>query len=89
MNEQQHDSAAPPQPARLEVRDRPAEVGINLNTIFTAVGLMVLVWVGRNIEQINDKLGSFAVALAVTQQTVTAEKQRLDDHIADHRVHRP
>lgn len=71
-----------------EVRDRPTEIGINLNTIFTAIMLAVLVWVGKNIEDIKDKMGAFSTTVAVMQETVANNGKKLDDHISDKRVHR-
>jgi uncharacterized protein YoxC len=70
------------------VRDRQVEIGVNLNTIFTAIMLAVMVWVGTNIESIKEKISAFATTLAVIQKQVEASEKRFDEHVKDKRLHK-
>lgn len=64
----------------MTVRDRPLEVGVNLNTIITAVMLGVMSWVGFNIESIKDKVGEFTAVIAVVQKDVDNMRRDIDRH---------
>lgn len=71
--------------AEVNVVDRPTEVGIKLNNILTALVLMVMSWVGYNINQMKEDIGEVRAdwrVMAVEQQFL---KERLDEHIKDHK----
>lgn len=55
-------------PRAMHVRDRQLEVGVNLNTVFTAIMLGVMSWVGFNIESIKDRVSEFSASIAVVQE---------------------
>lgn len=64
----------------VQVRDRTLEAGVSLNTIFTGLMLMVMSWVGYNINDIKDKIGTFAVSLAVIQNQMEQIRRDVDRH---------
>lgn len=70
---------------KLEVQDKPTEVGIKLNNVLTALVLMVMSWVGYMINDMNKSIGIIATAAAVNQKQVTYVEKRLDDHIKSHK----
>jgi hypothetical protein len=69
----------------VRVRDRAAEIGINLNTIFTALMLAVMLWVGTNIENIREKVAQYATAIAVMQLELRQIRDEFTNHVNDHR----
>jgi len=70
---------------KLEVQDKPTEVGIKLNNVLTALVLMVMSWVGYMINDMNKSIGIIATAAAVNQKQVIYVEKRLDDHIRNHK----
>lgn len=69
----------------IPVRDRAAEVGINLNTIFTALVLAGIVWVGTTLESIRDALNKNAISFAVLDSRVN---HHINDPAAHARTHK-
>ncbi len=71
----------------VPVRDRAAEVGINLNTIFTALVLAGIVWVGTTLESIRKDLRDTFISIAVMQRDVVELKKDLDTHKQNPNAH--
>ena len=66
----------------IPVRDKGTEVGINLNTIFTALVLAGILWVGNTLESIKTTLNENAVAFTAVRVTVDNVKEELVKHEA-------
>lgn len=60
-----------------EVTDKPAEVGIKLNNILTAMILMVMVWVGASIESIKSDIKDVTALQMVNGTEIVNLKARL------------
>jgi len=70
---------------KLEVQDKPTEVGIKLNNILTALVLMVMSWVGYMINDMNKSIGVIATVAAVNQNQLANIEKRLDTHLRSHK----
>lgn len=71
---------ATPQP----VKDAPMESGIRLNNILTALGLMVMSWVGWNIEQIKTTQSSHSTDIVLNAVEIGHLDDHFNGHIVDH-----
>jgi hypothetical protein len=71
----------------IPVKDRAAEIGINLNTIFTALVLAGILWVGTTLESIKKTLNDNAVSMAVVQHETSNLRNDLDKHRIDPYAH--
>lgn len=63
------------------VEDRSAEVGIKLNNILTALVLMVMSWVGINIQVMKTTQAETMRIDAVQTEKLINLRERLDAHI--------
>ena len=72
----------------VPVRDRMTEVGINLNTIFTALVLAGVVWMGTTLRSIEKNLGDNAVVVALIQKDIAQLRLDLEMHRTDPFAHR-
>lgn len=79
--EQRHDQ----QP--IQVKDRAAEVGVNLNTVFTALVLASILWVGTTLESIKATLNTSAITQAIMQRDADSLKKELNRHMEDPSAH--
>ena len=66
-----------------DVRDRPAEVGIKLNNILTALILMVMGWVGWNINDMKTSLSQMKIDDALMANELLHLHETLENHIED------
>lgn len=71
----------------IHVRDRAAEVGVNLNTVFTALVLAGILWVGTTLESIKETLNKSAVTQAVMQRDADNLRRDLSRHVEDPLAH--
>lgn len=71
----------------MEVNDKPAEVGIKLNNVLTALVLMVMSWVGMNINNMAADIAAISTAIAVTDTRVAHLEEDLKIHIANKTIH--
>ena len=62
----------------MDVNDKKAEIGINLNNVLTALILGVMVWVGSSIEQIKDKVSEVVTSVAVNDSRIKALEIRVE-----------
>ena len=62
----------------VDVNDKKAEIGINLNNVLTALILGVMVWVGSSIEQIKDKVSEVVTSVAVNDSRIKALEIRVE-----------
>jgi hypothetical protein len=69
------------------VRDRIAEVGINLNTVFTALVLSGILWVGTTLRDISTDLRTNAIQIAIIGKEVATINAELERHRVDAYVH--
>ena len=69
------------------VRDRAAEVGINLNTIFTALVLAGILWVGTTLKEIRDVLQTNTIAIATQGKDIVHSKDLFEKHLRDFHSH--
>lgn len=67
----------------IPVKDRAIEVGINLNTIFTALVLAGVLWVGTTLESINRTLTQSAIAQALMKKDADLLREDFNRHITD------
>ena len=72
----------------VPVRDRVAEVGINLNTIFTALVLAGIIWMGTTLRSIEKTLNDNAVLIAVMERDLKEVRTNLAEHKIDKSAHR-
>lgn len=72
----------------MEVQDKPTEVGIKLNNILTALVLMVMSWVGYNINTMKDHIAVIRTDSAVQAVQLTYIADRLDRHINNKDAHK-
>lgn len=56
--------------APQQVSDKPAEVGIKLNNILTALILAVMMWVGSSIETIKSDIAEVTAAQRVNDTKI-------------------
>ena len=68
----------------MDVNDRPAESGIKLNNIISALILAAILWVGSSIETIKDKLTAVIVTQSEIRKDVTYNTER--DKQRDERI---
>ena len=68
----------------MDVNDRPAESGIKLNNIISALILAAILWVGSSIESIKDKLTAVIVTQSEIRKDVTYNTER--DKQRDERI---
>lgn len=66
-----------------DVRDRPAEVGIKLNNILTALILGVMGWVGYNISDMRDSLAQVRLDDALMANEIMHLHEQFDKHLKD------
>ena len=71
----------------IPVRDRIAEVGINLNTIFTALVLAGILWVGSTLNEIKVSLVELNITLAIVRTEYSSLRRDFDEHRRDPRAH--
>lgn len=71
----------------VDVQDKPAEIGIKLNNILTALILMVMSWVGVNITTLKEDIGEIKTEFAVGKNDIQHLKERLRSHINDQAIH--
>jgi hypothetical protein len=71
----------------LVVADKPTETGIKLNNILTALVLMVMSWVGFNINHLKDSLADIQVSTSVQASEIAHNKERFERHIRNKRLH--
>lgn len=71
----------------LDVHDKPAEVGIKLNNVLTALVLMVMSWVGYMINDMTKNIGVIATASAVNQVQIDNNTKRIEQHIKNDYLH--
>lgn len=71
--------------AEVVVVDRPLEVGIKLNNILTALVLMVMSWVGFNIDSMKTDMGVIRTDVTVQANELKHIKKRMDAHVKNHR----
>lgn len=71
----------------VPVRDRMTEVGINLNTIFTALVLAGVLWVGTTLRSIEKSMGDNAVVVALIQKDIAQLRLDLELHRTDPFAH--
>ena len=64
----------------IPVRDRMAEVGINLNNIFTALVLAGVLWVGTTLRSIEKSMSENAVIVALIQKDIAQLRLDLELH---------
>lgn len=69
----------------IPVQDKKAEVGINLNTIFTALVLAGILWVGSTLESIRGTLTENAIAFTELHMIVTHLSEIQKEHISDYK----
>ena len=69
------------------VHDKPAESGIKLNNILTALVLMVMSWVGLNIDRMRDDISDLRTKSSVQQVSIQELEARIDRHIQRHERH--
>ena len=72
----------------IPVKDRAAEIGINLNTILTGLLLAATVGAVTLLFSINDKMSAFSTAMAVVQTNVSTLRSEFDEHRHNQRMHR-
>ena len=65
------------------VQDKSAEVGIKLNNILTALILMVMAWVGFNINSMKESLSQMRVNDALMENEIVHLHETLEQHIED------
>lgn len=75
-------------PQTLPVRDRIAEIGINLNTLFTALILAGILWVGTTLEKIQTSLSALNTSVAIVQHDNDQIRTDLKEHMLDPYAHR-
>lgn len=71
----------------VEVSDTTTEVGIKLNNILTALVLMVMSWVGWNIQEMRKDIAENKLEQAVMQAEIKHIREILYAHIADRSIH--
>jgi hypothetical protein len=71
----------------IPVRDKIAEIGINLNTLFTALILAGILWVGTTLKAIESSLGALSTAVALVQQDNNSIREALKEHMRDPFAH--
>ena len=71
----------------IPVRDRVAEVGINLNTVFTALVLAGILWAGSTLNDIKSALGELNVTMAVVRAEYMSLRKDFDEHRKDQTAH--
>ena len=71
----------------ISVRDRVAEVGINLNTIFTALVLAGILWVGTILESIKSTIAESSVTFAVAKDQLDTLRDEFKLHKNDPYAH--
>ncbi len=74
-------------PPAVPVRDRVAEVGINLNTIVTALMLAGILWVGNTLEKILTNLNVLNTSVAIVQHDNDQLRVDLKEHLIDPNAH--
>ena len=71
----------------MDVTDKPAEVGIKLNNILTAMILMVMGWVGWNINDMKESLAQIKIDDALMANEIMhlhQETKQLNDALQEH-----
>jgi hypothetical protein len=71
----------------IPVRDKIAEIGINLNTIFTALILAGILWVGTTLKAIESSLAALNTAVALVQYDNDRLRKDMNDHLHDLYAH--
>lgn len=66
-----------------QVQDRQAEVGIKLNNVLTSLILMVMAWVGWNINDMRESLSQMRVDDALMENEIIHLHETLEAHIED------
>ena len=82
-----------PQPRKerrkeIVVVDRPTEVGVKINNVLTALVLMVMSWVGYNIDSMRTQISEVNTSLKLQKQGHDYLKDRFDRHLEDHKERR-
>lgn len=71
----------------LEFRDKPAETGIKLNNILTALILGVASWVGVNIEYIKEKTNELHIEIKANASELKFQRYILEKHLKTRDAH--
>ena len=66
-----------------QVQDRQTEVGIKLNNVLTALILMVMGWVGFNINDMRASLSQMRIDDALMENEIVHLHKTLEAHIED------
>jgi hypothetical protein len=85
MNNEVKDFPEDERRREVVVVDRPTEVGIKLNNVLTALVLMVMSWVGYNIDRMQTQISQMSVIVQVQQNSLKHLQERMDNHIELHR----
>lgn len=72
----------------VRVADMPTESGIKINNILTALVLMVMSWVGFNINFLKETVTDVKVLMAAQGVELKHTQERLQHHIEDDHKHR-
>lgn len=72
----------------IPVRDRAAEIGINLNTILTGMILMVMVWVGTTLNEIRKEMAAMNTVVELVKADQSNLRREFDEHRQSSRLHR-
>jgi len=72
----------------LMVADRPTESGIKINNILTALVLMVMSWVGYNINDLKDSLSDIRISTSIQAVELVHTKELIEKHITNRNVHK-
>jgi len=67
-----------------DVRDRPAEKLISVGNIIQALVLMVMSWVGYNIDSINKSIGALNTGVTVNASNIQHNADSINTHILRH-----
>ena len=69
----------------MKVTDRTTEIGVTINNILTALVLMVMSWVGLNINTMKTDISEIKGDSRVLTNEVGHIKDRLRNHIKEHK----
>lgn len=64
----------------LPVSDRPAEVGVTINNILTALVLMVMSWVGVNINTMKADIAGMNAYIQTHESRISRNERDIREH---------
>jgi hypothetical protein len=61
----------------MDVQDKSTETGVKINNILTALVLMVMSWVGYNIDKLKDDVSQWASIVSVNENKLDNLKEKV------------